>query len=332
MSTRRQSAQRRWLWLTTLAAFVAACAPNPTRAGDDHNDIGYVALTGSKAKRFLIGNSQEFPRAYGTDPFRDITYFASEKVALDGYRNGRACEVKTLDFHEDSYCQRSGTDPTGKLHCDHIQVFAVKRALTSPAKTGELIGYLSPGDTESDAPNTQYDYAILKGNVTGCPVFGDPKPEKALELSSAEGQLVPVDDPNKFAKHASSRRAIERLLIGNSVFWKRSDRKGCGGKQYFASDGRIFSAYCHGPDPAVTLVGESRWKFVNGRFCLQDRDNHDAFDMCEPFAIGAAPAPSGGGVRFRVYSSVEFDYPNDDSAEPGLIMQGNPAGLLGWKP
>ena len=209
--------------------------------------------------------------------------------------------MKTLDFHENSYCQRSGTDPTGKLHCDHIQVFAVKRALTSPAKTGELIGYLSPGDTESDAPNTQYDYAILKGNVTGCPVFGDPKPEKALELSSAEGQLVPVDDPNKFAKHASSRRAIERLLIGNSVFWKRSDRKGLWREAVFcfrrAHLLRLLSRPRSPQHPAShTRVGSC----VNGRFCAKPEPRAIWPKIgCEPFTIssGAWRQPSRFGDR-----------------------------------
>jgi hypothetical protein len=178
--------------------------------------------------------------------------------------------------------------------------------------------------------------------VTGCPILGEPTPAKALELAPARDQLVPPDEPSKpskpHAKHASSwrvasRRVIEQLLIGNSVFWRPSSAgEGCGGTQYFAPDGRIFVANCRGRGPTVTFVGESRWKFVRGRFCLQDRDEHDAFVDCDPFAIRAVPAPSDRSVRFRVYSSSESKDPSDDSVEPGIIMQGNPAGFLIEKP
>jgi hypothetical protein len=323
LNTPRRFAQRRELWLAAaLAACAAAYTPTAAPAGDTRQDSGYVVLSGDEARKFLVGNSVADSPAMtdGSDADSRVRYLVNEKSVLDGELNSGACSVEPWELRGDSYCMGSAVDSSAQPACLQFHLLVSKRARTNQAKLGDLIGYFAYGEPRGNVPDPTLDEAILKGNATACPLLGESRPAKPLELSTALSHLVAPDDQASLdSDHGSSGLVIEQLLIGNSVYWPPSKQQGCGTKEYYSPDGRVFSAECGRDGASVLWIGMSHWKIVKGHFCLQDRDDHDAFSNCDSITVLRAPSV---GAQLHVYYRRETESP-----QPGLIMRGNPAGF-----
>jgi hypothetical protein len=216
---------------------------------------------------------------------------------------------------------RSAADSSAQPECSQFYLLVSKRARTNQAKLGDLIGYFAYGEPRVKVPDPTLEEAILKGNMTACPLLGESRPAKPLELATALSHLVAPDDQASLdSDHGSSGLVIEQLLIGNSVYWPPGKQQGCGTKAYYSPDGRVFSAGCGRDSASVSNIGMSHWKIVKGHFCLQDDDDHDAFSICDSITVLRAPSVR---AQLHVYYRRETESP-----QPGLIMQGNPAGFL----
>jgi len=336
-------ARRGWLAAVLAAGVAASSGPGITRAAETHTSKGYYPLVGAAAWRFLIGNTVWAPPVEANSGAgRSAEYFADENTELGGERNGGACSVDAVTFHADSWCSKLNMLESHET-CFKDHVIVSRSVDIGKAKTGDLIGYLYPtmdflpgsgiGDEE---PSPDNSLAILKGNVTGCPRLGAPQPANPLELPAAGG-LVPSNSAKNLK--ASPGSVISRLLIGNSVLWPSSrdlvstpGYDGSVSRQYYSPDGYAFRAD-YDRSWKIFSVAQSRWKIINGRFCLQDWDNHRAFSACDPITILSIPAPSGS-VRLHAYfdESLEGAAPNPGAAQPGLIEKGNPVGFVAEKP
>jgi hypothetical protein len=323
LNTPRRFAQRRELWLAAaLATCAAAYMPTAASAGDARQDSSYVVLSGDEARKFLVGNSVEDSPAMmeGSGAAPGVRYLVNENSVLDGELNRGACFVTSWEFRGDSYCMGSPADLSAQPDCRQFHLLVSKRARTNQAKLGDLIGYVAYRDIKGDVPDPRFDDAILKGNMTACPLLGESRPAKPLKLSTALSHLVAPDDQASLHNdHGSSGVVILQLLIGNSVYWPPGEQRGCGRKEYYSPDGRVFSAECGRDDASVSKIAVSHWKIVKGHFCLQDRDDHDAFSNCDSITVLRAPSVR---AQLHVYYRRETESP-----QPGLIMQGNPAGF-----
>ncbi len=332
-TTARRAPPRGFRLLVALAACMAACATT-VALGGDQRDSGFVPLSGSKARQFLMGNSIEesSTMAEGSEAGPDVQYLADEKTVFEGSLDSGACSVEPWGFHGHSYCRESsGTKPA----CFPFHVLVPKHARTNQAKVGDVIGYFVHGDVDGgaydDVHDPTLDDPILRGNATGCPLIGKSRPAKPLEISAAQSRLVPSDEQGASGrKHASPAQVIAQLLIGNSLFWPPNKEDGCSAKYYYSPDGRVLAGRCPGGHPlSLATAGTVRWKIIDGHFCVQDPDENHAFSNCDPIALHAVPSPSGR-AQLRAYLSVE-SHPEEDPGR-GVVMQGNPAGFTIGKP
>ena len=203
-TTARRAPPRGFRLLVALAACMAACATT-VALGGDQRDSGFVPLSGSKARQFLMGNSIEesSTMAEGSEAGPDVQYLADEKTVFEGSLDSGACSVEPWGFHGHSYCRElSGTKPA----CFPFHVLVPKHARTNQAKVGDVIGYFVHGDVDGgaydDVHDPTLDDPILRGNATGCPLIGKSRPAKPLEISAAQSSSRPFGRARRLRQEA----------------------------------------------------------------------------------------------------------------------------------
>ena len=209
-----------------------------------------------------------------------------------------------------------------------LSFVCVPGADVAKPRPGARLGYLV-GDCRK-RPDAAHDVVILNGKATRCPRLGAESPAQPIALGAADAALVGDDDAAAVWAQGGEWRGtpgatVARLLVGNTIFWGRREDGSAGPKTFFNRDGRVY----HGQRDAegrIDYVIASRWKVLDGRFCLQDWREGDAFKACDALALRAPPG--GGGLQ------VYFDHQQESAllnpgfgAEPATVMQGNPAGF-----
>lgn len=348
--------------LISLASLAVLITDSPAASEAKKNvsaPPGSSVLPGRPGVQFLIGKSLIDPP--GTGELLNATYFINDSTVLEGYikpgafsqeaRSGYLCSIRPWKFTETEDCDDQSNLVTAKTKCTPFRVLISDEKAKGEKKPGTLVGYYwkDRADIRLNIPSSfsVYPKSIVEGNMTRCPLAAPPAITEAIEFPETD-QSVATESATPWSDgNISSATLVKKILVGNSVVWPKSDNEECGETVYFNSDGRIYSLRCNDNDsgkrPAIHTVSRlsdrpvlsvatSRWKLVDGRFCIENYEAENVFDQCDPILLStflAQSQTSGVLVKrlhaFFIYNSSPYIEPTHK--QPGLVVRGNPAGF-----